>query len=313
LIENGLEIDGQDNHGSTPLHEASRHGKTEAANALLESGADYNIKEKDGNLAIDVAWQYWKKDVTNLLAFKDYDEKGRVMMAVGDEERPVWAFVKAGRIDLIKRVVAAGKVDFSQTETGTNKNALHFATYVQDVDILIFLLQKGVIPVNDADYHQRTPLHVAALKDKVKATETLLTEPSIELNCKDHWGDTPLPTALHRKNFHIAVLLIEAYVNTDSKTVDRNLQALFFKAVELGSVHAVRALIKKGADVLKRDEDGEMAVHIALRWNDDEMIQILRSSSEFMRDESDVGNGVKRQNDTTVENALLPRRRRTED
>ena len=313
LIENGLHINGQDKYGSTPLHEASRHGKTGAANILLKLGADHTIKDKDGNLAIDVAWQYWKTDITNLLTFKDSSEKGRAMVTVGDEERPIWALVKAGRMDLIERVVVAGTVDFSQTETGTNKNALHFATHAQNVNILDFLLQKGVIPINGTDHHQRTPLHVAALNNKVKATETLLTEPSIELNCKDRWGDTPLSTALHRKNFEVAVLLIEARANTNSNTVDRNLQALFFKAVELGSVHAVRALIKKGADVLERDEDGEMALHIALRRKDDEMIQLLRSSSDFLRDESNGGNGVKRQNDSTAEDAPLPRRRRTED
>jgi len=175
-------------------------------------------------------------------------------------------------------------------------------------DVMNFLLQNGTVSVNDSNHHQHTPLHMAAFYNNVDATSALLIKGSAEPDCRDRWGDTPLSIATHRKHFHVAVLLVEAHADLDAKYVDRNLQVLFFEAVELGSVGAVRVLINKGVDVLGRNEKGEMALQVALRRNDGDMEQILRESSSFFWNASE-DNGVKRKNVEAVDYAASPRRK----
>lgn len=310
LSERGLQLNCQDIVGSTPLHEASRHGKIEAADALLNLGADQSIKDHDGNLAIEVAWQYWKTEVVNLLASRDPSEECRTMVTADDEERSIWALVKAERLDLIERAMIAGKIDFMGRETRTNSNALHNAVLARSKDILSFLLQNGGISPNDTNHHQRTPLHLAAIIGNVDATKQLLANRCTDLDCKDRWGGSPLSIASYHRHFGVAVILIEAGANFNLKNVDWNLQALFLKAVELGSVGAVQALINKGADVLERNDEGDMALHIARKKMHGEMMHILRSSSSFFHDTSDHSNGIKRENDGLVDDAAPSRRRR---
>ncbi len=310
LHNEGLQMNCQDKYDSTPLHEASRHGKIEAIDTLLGLGIDTSIKDNDGNSAIDVALQYGETEATSLLTGKDPINEGRATGLADESKRPVWALAKAGRLDLMVRAKTAGIIDLSQRETRTNMNALHFAALYGHTDILNYLLQSEAIPVNDLNHHKHTPLHMAAISNNVNATRALLNQRGAEPDRKDRWGDTPLSIATYRMHYHVAVLLVEAHADLDAKFVGRHLQTLFFEAVELNSVGAVRVLIDKGVDVVGRNEEGEMALQVALRRDHGEMEGFLRESSSFFRSASeDKENGVKRKNDGGVDYAASPRQK----
>ena len=313
LSERGLQLDCQDRHGSTSLHEASRYGKLEAAKILLDLGADHRIKDHNGFLAIDVAWQYWELEIMNLLASKELDEQTQAIVTANEEQRPIWALAKAGRLSLCKELMAAGKIDFTQLETRTKSNALHFATLFESADGLSSLLENGTISPNDTDQLQRTPLHLAAIKGNFDATRILLNQVGIDPNCKDRWGDTPLSLARYFKRHQVAILLVEAHADMDVPNMSRNQQDLLLTAVGLGKVTIVQALINRGADVLGRNEDGEMAYDIAQTRHDGEMMHTLQSCSDFLRDASYSSKGTKRQRDSSIGNVPPTLRRRTAD
>ena len=63
----GAALDAQDNDGCTPLHCAARWGKTAAARALLELGANTSVRHMHGQTALDVAVQYGIHEIAWLL------------------------------------------------------------------------------------------------------------------------------------------------------------------------------------------------------------------------------------------------------
>lgn len=58
------------NNGYTPLHDAVWHGHVEAAKALIESGADTELKAFDGQTPLDLAKEYHYQEIIDLLERK---------------------------------------------------------------------------------------------------------------------------------------------------------------------------------------------------------------------------------------------------
>ena len=55
LIQEGGEVNTQNEEGWTPLHKASNYGHVEVITALLAGGADKTIEDENGDTPVDVA------------------------------------------------------------------------------------------------------------------------------------------------------------------------------------------------------------------------------------------------------------------
>ncbi|MDQ3290171.1 MAG: ankyrin repeat domain-containing protein [Bacteroidota bacterium] len=55
LLENGADVNSQQQHGFTPLHAAAQHGDAEMIKLLLEHKADINATTSSGETAMDIA------------------------------------------------------------------------------------------------------------------------------------------------------------------------------------------------------------------------------------------------------------------
>ena len=53
LLDADADIHAQTDEGNTPLHWAAEHGQPEAITALLDRGADPQIKNNDGDRPVD--------------------------------------------------------------------------------------------------------------------------------------------------------------------------------------------------------------------------------------------------------------------
>ncbi|XP_046983643.1 ankyrin-1-like isoform X2 [Schistocerca americana] len=67
LAASSADPDARDVDGWTPLHSAAFNDETEAATALLEAGADMGAVDNDGNTPLDIARQYNKQHVIDVL------------------------------------------------------------------------------------------------------------------------------------------------------------------------------------------------------------------------------------------------------
>ncbi|XP_046983221.1 ankyrin-1-like [Schistocerca americana] len=67
LAASSADPDARDVDGWTPLHSAAFNDETEAATALLEAGADMGAVDNNGNTPLDIARQYNKQHVIDVL------------------------------------------------------------------------------------------------------------------------------------------------------------------------------------------------------------------------------------------------------
>lgn len=61
LLDNGAETNVQNKYGYTPLMYAVERGKLYSVEKLIEYGIDLNIKDKDGDTALDIAYKMIKE------------------------------------------------------------------------------------------------------------------------------------------------------------------------------------------------------------------------------------------------------------
>lgn len=218
-----------------------------------------------------------------------------------------------------------------QANSGYEKGtALHRAAAGGCAKIVRFLIERGV-DVNARDWEKRTPLHFAAAGGHVAAIR-LLFENGADINAQDELGYTPLHVMMTNGNsgpdswsipalkvmlelgpntelgrfednqtpLHVAILnqrdedfievLLEWGVDLNSRTVEG--RTPLSCCVERGEMAVFMMLVKAGAGIHARDEDGRSFLQYALE--DDEYayacLPTLLENGLFALD-SDAGDG----------------------
>ncbi len=156
LIDHGVNINGRDTEGHTPLHWLLMHRKTRAealpmVRLLLRHGAD---GDKAANL--------WGETPLMVSAKADFPEAMRLLLDKG--------------ADVTRR-------------SNYHETALHFAAHHYTVDTINVLLDAGA-DVNAVDRIGQTPLHIAAHHNRRDVVKTLLARGADPL-VRDKRGRTP--------------------------------------------------------------------------------------------------------------------------
>ena len=96
----GADLDAQDSGGSTPLHFAAYYGKTAAARALLELGADASLRTKQGKTALEIAEAKGNPETAELL-------RDHAASPAGKAAEVAWKVAEAARGQLLRDHAAA--------------------------------------------------------------------------------------------------------------------------------------------------------------------------------------------------------------
>jgi ankyrin repeat protein len=190
LITKGVDINIKDKHGLTPLQRAAYKGHTEIVKLLIDKGADVNVMAKNGTHPLGDA------------AFNGHEEVVRLLLASGadanlhSENRgaALHAAARNGYSTILDILIANGADVNLNAIRGT---PLHRAIYglanAKDIKVEIVkkLLAKGADVNTKEPQRGRTPLHIAALRGRLKAAELLIAA-GADLNAKDNGGRTPL-------------------------------------------------------------------------------------------------------------------------
>ncbi|MEM9659870.1 MAG: ankyrin repeat domain-containing protein [Planctomycetota bacterium] len=119
------------------------------------------------------------------------------------------------------------------------------------------------IRVDAVDGQGRTALHLAAFDGRVEVVK-LLIENGAAIDHRDEAGRTALIYAATGPNRETVDLLLEAGGAIDVADRVEGFTALMFAAAE-GQLEVVQALLKHGADVALRDNDGDSARDFAVQ------------------------------------------------
>jgi ankyrin repeat protein len=190
LIAGGAKADTPINYGEnqvTPLMKASWDGRLEIAEFLIESGADVNASDKDGETPLTNAIKREHVEVVQLLL----DRGAKVNIKDVREFTPMTTAAAAGNLEIIRSLVKAGADLKAQTYGLT---PLMFAVASRKIDTVRLVVELGAPVDQVSSMSGQTALFsaiYAADADMVKALIDL--KANVNFQTKD--GDTPLKAA----------------------------------------------------------------------------------------------------------------------
>ncbi|NXQ34713.1 MYPT2 phosphatase, partial [Alaudala cheleensis] len=181
LVENGANVNQQDNEGWTPLHAVASCGYLNIAEYLISHGANVAAVNSEGEVPSDIAEEAAMKD----LLLEQVKKQGvDLELSRKEEEQQMLQdarqWLNSGRIE-----------DIKQPRTGAT--ALHVAAAKGYSEVMRLLIQAG-FNLNVQDNDGWTPLHAAAHWG-VKEACSILAEALCDMDIGNKLGQTPFDVA----------------------------------------------------------------------------------------------------------------------
>jgi ankyrin repeat protein len=264
--------------GETALMTAASLGKVEPVKALLEGGANVNLKDTaTQSTALMIAVREHHPEAAQLLIEHHADVNARTRTGETPAPRPPGA----GGGSHGAGIVRGGTPDRgTQDATPGAMSPLLYAARDGRLDMAQMLVSAGA-DVNQVEANKINPLQMAIENNHVDVARFLLDH-NADINAADFWGRTPLWLAVEMRNLDIdksgengvdraSVLnfiqtLLSRGANVNARTtdyppirrwimplndlswVDITGQTPFFRAALSGDITVMRLLLDKGAD-----------------------------------------------------------------
>jgi len=228
---------------------------------LLKSGADPNIRTRNGAIPLDLA-----------------HGNGRLGAVLSEWMGIV---VSQGLTDVTRSNTAPQdplpRVTQSSIDRGKGTNSsdkgtsLCTASKEGDIETVRSLLDSGT-DVNERDDVHRTPVFYASWRGRVEVAK-LLIEYGADVNSQDGAGWAPLHTASKNGYLNVVWLLLDHDADVNTGRHDQ------WTALHLASLHGhfevVETLLKQGANVGVRNDEGRTPSQVASRWGKRDIVQLL--------------------------------------
>ncbi len=297
MLAAGVDIEGRDEEGYTPLLSAIVENCTEIAGFLIAAGADINAIYKepekkpeadepsepmmgimgggmpcnDGETALHVV----AREGNVHLAQKLLRSGAKIDIKDAEGQIPLVEAVLRHNLEVVKLLVSRGASLSYRDKNG--RTLLHIIAndrllFILEEDELVeFLVARGISP-NATDNNGRTPLHAAAESGTSEFAEFLLKN-GANINLADGAGFTPLDLALKNDNSH-CILLLHQHKGRTSREEPANIP----EAVMMEDMERIRSFISGGKDVNEEYEYGKTALHYAAEKGRTDIAKLLISS-----------------------------------
>jgi ankyrin repeat protein len=255
--------------GSTLLHAAIYHGRTDIIDVLLCKGANINAADHLGRTPFYLECQRSTRLFRFLLnRTADPHVKGP------DGQSSLHVAAGAGKPEIINFLLTLD-LDIN-IEDANGYTPLSWALILGQENAVLHLLYRAAKLPTKKFRRGRTMLHVAASLGMLRFTKLLLANKSVELdvNAKDDMGWTPLALACRKGTKELVSALLNAGAETEASprnTEDRPLHL----ALRAGNVDVAEILLTHGADVTVRGEQGQTPLHLAAQLTNSHIIQLL--------------------------------------
>lgn len=165
-------------NGFTPLQIAAFHNHLEIVILLLKNGADLEVRDKNGYLAIH--WAAKRGAFPIVKCFLDLDKKKKLINDRGEYGRtPLHMSVHNGRMKVTHLLLEQGADINAQTESGDHcLTPLHEAVNMRNFNMVQLLTSYFSLNIMLTDENGRTPLYYAVSDGEIQIIEFLLKHPS---------------------------------------------------------------------------------------------------------------------------------------
>jgi len=247
------------------LQSVSR-GQPEQVRALLDQGADINVKEnKSGQTPLISASIKQRKNLVQLLLDKGADVHARDI----NGETALMAAAEKGNTSIVKMLLEKG-ADIN-TKNKQGQTPLLKVAQKENPDMINFLLENAA-DIDAKDKREDTALIITLHKHKLAAAK-LLIDKGADIRVKDHfYGRTPLIWASNLGDIELVKLLLEKGANINVE--DRENKTASVHAAYNGHQQIRELLLKHGADPvylkiftkkIENNEEVEVA-NIEIHW-----------------------------------------------
>ncbi|XP_030843493.1 E3 ubiquitin-protein ligase MIB2 [Strongylocentrotus purpuratus] len=244
-------------YGKTALHSAAAYGHLEVVQALLESGAEIEITDDDGDTPLHYSVGGDEPAIAKYLIGKGANinrgnDKGR---------RAIHEAAVRGFVDCARVLINHGcDVNVQDTEKDT---PLHDTIIGSRVDVTELLVQVPDLDVTLVNKRKFTALQLAAFMDRPEAAELVAKSIPGPIDDVTDEGDTILH--IGAINNHVEVMKVVMSVKDHGLDLNaRNVQGdtALHLAAHKGQSRCMEFLVSQGADINLKGEDDNTALHL---------------------------------------------------
>lgn len=185
----------------------------------------------------------------------------------------LWAINSPARDDIIIALYHTNYVDLNATDEVRGSSVLHLCAGARGRHLIFKLALKDGANPNALDSHRRTPLHQAAIHDRLDFVKMLL-ESDADPNVVDMDNYTALHYAIYHHFPHITKTLLQAGANTTMNHERSHIPLNF--ACQHGDKEAVEILLdERPKDKMCPTAEGMYPIHIVARHGFTTIIPVL--------------------------------------
>ena len=256
LVRHGVDTDhwaaGPDSCSQTLLHRAVDENKEEAACFLVRAGCDLNTARRPGPGG-------------------EGGEEAR------DGQAPLHLAIQWGQDAVVTTLIEHGADINRQDSEG--KTVVHHAIESGHQGIINMLLGCPDINLQARDRAGLSPFSTAMTHKNNAAAKVILELEPGAAEQPDSRGKNFLHTAIIKCDLESLLFLISINVNVHSKTTDSHKLAPLLLAVQVANEMMVRNLLLAGASVGERTLAGQTGLHLAAESDSDQIASVLLSNN----------------------------------
>jgi ankyrin repeat protein/urea transporter len=271
-LDNGVSPNISDYDDRTPMHIATNIKNEKAIELLTKYKANINLIDR------------WGKNANNIHINILEDEKSNNSSNNSSIKFTYFTLLKDRRFDpfvnndLIQSVI----IELIKKGDDHMKRALLpslicSVVYLNDIKLLNQIINMG-IKINQGDYDNRTPLHIASACGHEDILRILIWNGS-DINTKDRFGFTALYEAVQHNNKNITDILQEKFAKMGLD--NESSAAILCWAAYNNDISLIDRFYKNGININSADYDGRKCIDIARDIENNNLVNYLQSLPEF--------------------------------